>query len=75
MEYRLRIFGGNVRNLPGLLRSFRDNRVRIAGVAPLPNMGVREGFDSVTVWSSNLSALKTLQKWAESRGMETTGVW
>ena len=75
VEYRLRIFGGNVRNLPGLLRSFRDDRVRIAGVDPLPSMGIQEGFDSVTVWSSNHSALKSLQQWAESIGMETTGVW
>jgi hypothetical protein len=74
-EYRLRIFGSQIRNFPGLLRSFRDNRTRIAGVTPITDLGIQEGFDYVTVWSKDYPALKTLQKWAESKGMETSGVW
>lgn len=74
-EYRLRIYGSQIRNFPGLLRSFRDQRVRIAGVAPIPDLGVREGFDFVAVWSSDFKSLQSLQKWAEDRGMETSGVW
>jgi hypothetical protein len=74
-EHRLRIFGSQVRNFPGLLRSIRDDRVRIAGVQPISDLGIQEGFDCVTVWSSDYKALRSLQKWAEEKGMETSGVW
>jgi hypothetical protein len=74
-EYRLKIFGSRIRNFPGLLRSFRDMHIRIAGVLPLPDLGIQEDFDSITVWSANHAALKSLQKWAEVRGMETSGIW
>ena len=74
-EHRLRIFGSQVRNLPGLLRSLRDSRVRIAGIESLPDLGIQEGFDIVTVWSSDYRALRSLQAWVEHKGMETSGVW
>jgi hypothetical protein len=73
-EYRLRIYGSHIRNFPGLLRAFRDNRTRIAGVKSIPDLGIREGFDTVSVWSTDYDALMSLQKWVESRGMDTSGV-
>lgn len=76
-EYRLRVLlGGNeIRNLPGLLRSFRDRKVGMADVTPLPDLGVRESFDFVEVWSTNREGLVHLKDWFERRGFETTGVW
>jgi hypothetical protein len=49
--------------------------VRLAGVPKIPDMGVREGFDSVEVWSSNAKGLSALQQWVEDRGLETSGIW
>lgn len=77
IEYRVRIMYGSsqFRNLPNLLRSFRDGKVNIKGISPIPDLGVREDFDALEVWSSNLMALGTLGKWAEDQGFETSGVW
>jgi hypothetical protein len=76
-EYRLTIYYGarEVRNLPGLIRSLRDSRLRMAGVDPLPDLGIAEAFDSFTVWSKNREALITLNNWFEKRDIETSGVW
>lgn len=76
LEYRLKIFKGcsNIRNFPSLLRSFRDGRVKIGSLDPIYDLGISEGFDYVTVWSSNHLALKQLSDWAEQKGMETSGV-
>jgi len=35
---------------------------------------VREGFDSVSVWSSEDGTLRKLAAWFEARGFETSGV-
>lgn len=76
-EYRLKILYGpiEVKNLPNLLRSFRDGKVAMEGVPALRDMGVKEDFDSVEVWSRNRVALIALKDWFETRGFETTGVW
>ena len=76
-EYRLTVYHGarEVRNLPGLIRSFRDDKLKMAGVAPLPDLGIIEAFDSFTVWSKNREALITLNCWFEKRDIETSGVW
>jgi len=76
-EYRFKVLLGSVeiRNLPGLLRSFRDRRVAMAGVTPLPDLGIKESFDAIEVWSSNHEGLVRLKDWFEKRGFETTGVW
>ncbi len=63
------------KNLPNLLRAFRDAKVKIASIDPIPDLGVREDFDAVEVWSSDRAAINTLQKWAEARGFDTSGVW
>lgn len=76
-EHRIRICYNTAeyRNLPNLLRSFRDNKVKIAGVLPIPDLGVKEDFDALEVWSSDWNALNSLGKWAEDKGFETSGVW
>jgi hypothetical protein len=75
-EYRLTIFhnSADTRNVPGLLLGMRDGRLRIAGLAAPPDFGVREGFDSVSVWSSEDGTLRKLAAWFEARGFETSGV-
>lgn len=76
-EYRLKIFGwvDRLRGFPSLLRSFREGKLRIGGIDPVLDLGVKEGFDSVTVWSSDRESLVKLRNWVEKRGLETSGVW
>jgi hypothetical protein len=44
-------------------------------VPTIPDLGIRENFDSVTLWSANREAMVALKDWFEKRGYETTGVW
>jgi hypothetical protein len=76
-EYRLRVLYGAVeyKNLPNLLRSFRDGKVAVKGVSLIADLGVKEDFDGIELWSSNREALQGLQGWFEDRGFETSGVW
>lgn len=76
-EFRLAIYGSSIRNLPGLLRAFRDGRRGLIGcdLKSIPDLGIQENFDSVVVWSTNRQALLQLLEWVESRGVETSGIW
>ena len=76
-EYNLKVYHGprEIRNLPGLLRSFRDGKLKIGSVNPIPDLGIREEFDYIVLWSSDRSGLIQLRKWFESRGCETSGIW
>jgi len=76
-EYRLRVLYGahEFKNLPNFLRAFRDSRVAVQGLMPLPDLGIKEEFDAVEVWSSDRDALARLKDWFEKRNMETSGVW
>ena len=80
-EYRITVYAGaeSIRNLPGLLRAFRDNKARIAGKSghldPLEDLGINTGFDQVTIWSGNRTGMVELDKWLRSKGCETTGIW
>lgn len=76
-EYRFTVLGDTpkVRTLTGLLRSFRDRKIAMDSVDPLPDLGICEKFESVELWSSNRQAMLTLKAWCEKRGMETTGLW
>lgn len=76
-EYRVRVLYGAVeyKNLPNLLRAFRDGKVAMKGLKPLPDMGVKEDFDGFEVWSSDKEAILSLNTWLEGRGFETSGVW
>jgi len=76
-EYRMRILYGvkEIKNLPNLLRSFRDRKAHFIGVPVIEDLGVKEGFDYVDVWSGDRSGLIKLRDWFEDRGYETTGIW
>jgi len=74
-EYRFRVFNPNAKDYPSVLRSFRDGKLKMGSVAPLPDLGVKEDFEGFYVWSSDMTALKTLQQWFAKRGLETTWIW
>lgn len=76
-EYRLRVLYGakEIRNLTNLLRCFRDGKVAVKGLVRMANMGIKEDFDGLEVWSSDHDAMVVLSNWFESRGFETSGVW
>lgn len=74
-EYRFRVFNPNAKDYPSVLRSFRDGKLKVGNVAPIPDLGVKEDFEGFYVWSSDQAALKTLQQWFAKRGLETTWIW
>lgn len=77
VEYRFQVLYGprEIKRLPKLLRAHRDGKVAMAGIKPVPDLGIREGFDAVELWSTDREALDALKGWFEKRGFETTGVW
>lgn len=76
-EYRVRVFYGarDVRGMPGLLRAFRDGRTKLGEVGAIPDLGVSDDGDSVTIWSADREAMIALAHWFEAQNYETTGVW
>lgn len=74
-EFRVRVFNAAAKDYPSVLRSFRDGKMKLAGVMPLPDLGIKEEFGAFYVWSSDQGALKTLQAWFEKRGLETSWIW
>lgn len=76
-EYRLTVYAGpiEINRVPSLLRSFRDAKLKIGNVNPILDLGIKEGFDHMELWSSDREGLQKLQAWFEGRGCETTGVW
>jgi hypothetical protein len=77
-EYRLTVYRGSTReshHLPGLLRSSRDGRIRFANTEAVPDLGIREAFDSITVWSKDKDRLQGLEAALQKMGCETTGVF
>jgi len=76
-EHRLTVYYGSqhIKNLTGLLRSFRDEKLRIGSVEPITDLGIKDSIDSLTLWSSDREGLLALNKWFEARDFETSGVW
>jgi hypothetical protein len=77
-EFRLKVYRSaakELKNLPGLLRSFRDGKLKIAGIDPIEDLGIQPGFDHLIVWSSDRESLVRLDEWFHKSGCETTGVW
>lgn len=74
-EFRFRVFNPGGKDYTSLLRSFRDGRFKLANVQPIPDLGVKDGFECFFVWSSNKDALQTLDKWFRTKGLETTWIW
>ena len=76
-EYRVTVYMGpkGLRNLPGLLRSFRDGKLKVGSVDPVTDLGIKAGFDHVEIWSADRKGLVALDSWLREVGCETTGVW
>jgi hypothetical protein len=75
-EYRLTIYrGSSTANLPSLLRSFRDGKLRVASVEPIRDLGIQPGFDHVLLRSQDFDALTELEKAVQKFGCETSGVY
>ena len=76
-EYRLRVLYGarEYKNLPNLLRAFRDGKVALTQAPVVRDLGVKEDFDGIEVWSHDYEGLLKLSAWFEKQGFETTGVW
>jgi len=80
-EYRVTVYEAGsskpIRNINNLLRSFRDGKARISGIAPITDLGIgkEENAGSLTIWSSNHAELVKLDKWLSDRGYLTTGIW
>lgn len=78
-EYRLNVLyghpDGNGKKLPRLFKAFRDGKIKLGGMDSLPDLGIRTGFDSVEIWSSDREQMLKVQDWLVSKGYETSGVW
>jgi hypothetical protein len=76
-EYRLTVYqpASPIKNLPTMLRSFRDGRVKMGSVKPIPDLGIRVGLDLLEVWSSDHKGLVELDAWFQKHGCETSGIW
>jgi hypothetical protein len=76
-HHRLTVYSGHgreSRNLPGLLRAFRDGRVKMGAVPPIRDLGVRPEFDHVVIWSKDAKSLQSLDEVLRAMGLETSGV-
>ena len=76
-EYRIRVMYSSrgYKNLPNLLRAFRDGKVQIKGLEPLLDLGVQEEFDYVEVWSKDYAGMSKLGQWFDKQKFDTTGIW
>jgi len=74
-EYRFRVFNPLAKDYPSVLRSFRDGKLKLGSVEPIPDLGVKEDFEGFYVWSSDQKSLKTLERWFAKRGLETNWIW
>lgn len=75
-EHRIRVLYGSfdLKNLVNLLRCFRDGKVAMKDIPKIPDLGIKEDFDGIDVWSSDYDALVQLNTWFEAKGLETSGV-
>lgn len=76
-EYRITAYFGQSSppNLPNLLKAFRDGNVRLGSTPPMPDLGVKSGFDQIVLWSQDRAAMVALDAWLVKRGCETSGIW
>lgn len=75
-EFRFKVYGaGGISRLPSLMKDLRDGKVAMESVDSIPDLGIKEDFDSLEFWSGDRTKLSKLQYWFEKRGYETTGVW
>ena len=77
VEHRVDIIWGprGIGQLGGTLRAFRDKRVAFTNAPCVPDLGVKELPDKISLWSADREKLAALNAWLERRGYETSGVW
>ena len=49
--------------------------MKIAAADPIPDLGIKPGFDHIDMWSKDRQALHDLEIALQKFGCETTGVW
>jgi len=75
-EFRFKVYGaGDIKYLPNLMKDLRDKKIAMENVESIPDLGIKEGFDSLEFWSGSRDKLSKLHTWFVKRGYETTGVW
>jgi hypothetical protein len=76
-EYRFQVLYGSkdFRNMASLMSSFRDGRITMEDVPRVADLGIKDSFDGLELWSKDRDGLVALQGWYEKRGFETTGIW
>jgi hypothetical protein len=76
-EYRISVYStaSSSKNLPVMLRLFRDGRMKLGSVQPISDLGLKVAFDHLEVWSSNRECMIQLDSWLQKRGYETSGIW
>lgn len=74
VEYRFQAFV-SPKYFGSLLRAFRDGRVKLSSVEPIPDLGVEEMSQGVQVWSSHVEPLRTLERYFSRMNVETSWIW
>jgi hypothetical protein len=75
-EYRFDIFKNTgEKNIYILLKTFRDKKANLEGVPFIEDLGLKDGQDFISLWSSNKDGMKCLHEWALNKGYETSGLW
>lgn len=75
-EYRVTVYniGKEDKNLPMLLRSYRDARIKLGGMMPIPDMGMKDLGDRIVLWSNNRQAMTDLANWFDKHNYENSGL-
>ena len=61
--------------ITSLLSSWRDGKLKFAGLDPISDLGIKAEFDFFEIWSSKRSAMEELVSVLEKKGFETSGVF
>lgn len=74
-EFRFVIYTGSdeIKNIPALLKGFRDGNSVISGVPQIQDLGVIPETDKITFSSRDKESLEKLEQWLASKGCETSG--
>ena len=79
-EYRLVVYppmsGTGVKDLPTILRAWRDGKSRLASESKPSDLGVHiSDAGTLTIWSTDYPKMKAISSWLSRRGYEVEGIW
>lgn len=76
-EFRMDVLWSprGIGQLGGTLRAFRDKKIAFTNAPCVPDLGIKEFPDKLSLWSADREKLAALNAWLERRGYETSGVW